>query len=373
MKQLISFFFSPLKEGVRWNVCWKGCVISIISINSYIYPVVFFLYITGVSIGLFAQNNEYKATNNFTVVFYNVENLFDTIDDPFNKGDNDFLPYGTKNWTEKRYQKKLKDISKVLCSINKYELPEIIGLCEIENKTVLKALIKQPNLEQGKYEIIHEDSPDTRGIDVALLYRKDEFQYLLHKTFPVIYYSNKSRDILYVKGIASNTDTLHIFVNHWKARSGGQIETEPKRINAAKILREKVDSLFILNPNSNIIIIGDFNDNPTDKSLNLFLNATNKRENTTKNELYSLLYDKYSLNNEGTYFWEEKWNMLDDIIVSQNLLKDKKGYRISYEDGQIFKPEWILYKNKETGELLPNRTKYGGYSDHLPVYVILNR
>lgn len=344
----------------------------------------FFLSIFIISCKIFAQDNEYKATNNFTVVFYNVENLFDTIDDPYNKKDNDFLPYGTKNWTKKRYQKKLYDISKVLCSINKNELPEIIGLCEVENKTVLKELIKQPNLEQGKYEIIHEDSPDYRGIDVALLYRKDEFQYLLHKTFPVIYSSDKystARDILYVKGIASNTDTLHIFINHWKARLGGPEKTESKRIFAAKILREKVDSLFILNPYSNIIIIGDFNDNPTNKSLNITLNATNKRENTTKNELYSLLYDKYSLNNEGTFAYKGKWDMLDDIIVSQNLLKDKKGYRISYEDGQIFKPQWLLHKNKTTGALSPNKTYlssksyiyFGGYSDHLPVYVILNR
>ena len=346
----------------------------------------FFLSIFIISCNISSQDNEYKATNNFTVVFYNVENLFDTIDDPFNKGDDEFLPYSIKNWTKKRYQKKLKDISKVLCSINNNELPEIIGLCEIENKAVLEELIKQPNLEQGKYEIIHEDSPDFRGIDVALLYRKDEFQYLLHKTFSINYpfaKSHKTRDILYVKGIASNTDTLHIFVNHWKSRAGGgQEKTELKRIFAAKILRKKVDSLFILNPNSNIIIIGDFNDNPTNKSLNITLNATNKRENTTKNELYSLLYDKYSLNNEGTYGgYKGKWDMLDDIIVSQNLLKDKKGYRISYEDGQIFKPQWLLHKNKTTGALSPNRTYsssrynryYGGYSDHLPVYVILKK
>ncbi len=336
---------------------------------------ILFLFVYSIS---FAQDNKYDVNKNFTVASYNVENLFDTFDNPV-KMDEEYTPSGKKQWTSKRFNEKINHISKVLCSINKNELPEIIGLYEIEDDYVLKALIKQACLVKGKYKIVHEESPDIRGIDVALLYRPDEFQYLSHKKIPINYPFNKSsktRDILYVKGVASNTDTLHIFVNHWKSRLGGQKKSEPKRICAAKLLRHNVDSLLNLNHNAKIIIIGDFNDNPNNKSINNVLNANNKRTNTTYKDLYNLMYDKHN-QGKGSLYYKKNWNMLDNLIVSQSLLNNKKGYSVNFNSGKIFHPVWICFKDK-SGVLVPNRTYggnnyYGGYSDHFPVYFILTR
>ena len=336
---------------------------------------ILFLFIYSIS---FAQDNKYNVNKNFTIVSYNIQNLFDTFDDP-EKIDEEFTPFGKKHWTDKRFNKKINHISKVLCSINKNELPEIIGLYEIENDYVLKALIKQVCLAKGNYKIVHEESPDIRGIDVALLYRPDEFQYLSHKKISINYPFNKkskTRDILYVKGVASNTDTLHIFVNHWKSRCGGQVKSEPKRIYSAKVLRQNVDSLLKINHNAKIIIIGDLNDEPSNKSIDNVLNANNKRRNTTYKDLYNLMYDKQS-EGKGTYYYKKNWNMLDNLIVSQSLINNKKTYSVSYNSGKIFHPEWLCYKDK-SGVLVPNRTYggnnyYGGYSDHFPVYFTLTR
>ncbi|MCK4661525.1 MAG: endonuclease [Bacteroidales bacterium] len=329
---------------------------------------------------IYCQQNDSTIENEFTIVSYNIENLFDTINDP-DKLDEDFTPNGKYKWTSKRYNIKINKIAKVLQSINSAELPEIIGLVEIENKEVLKDLISNKNLIKGKYEIISEESPDRRGIDVAILYRKDEFKYITHKAIPVSYPfspNSRTRDILYVKGVASQIDTFHIFVNHWSSRRGGQEKSEIKRIHSAKILRNSIDSIFKLNLNSKIIIIGDFNDNPTNKSIFYILKANNKRKNYEPTELYNLLYDKHDTINTGTYLYKNNWDMLDNLIVSQSLLKTSKGYYTNYNGGHIYKPIWICYTNKNTGIKHPNRTyigsKYvGGYSDHFPVYMILNK
>lgn len=328
----------------------------------------------------FAQDNNYDANKNFTVASYNVENLFDIFHNP-GKNDKEFMPTSKKQWTEKRFNEKISHIAKVLCSINKNELPEIIGLYEIEDDYVLKALIKQPCLAKGKYKIVHEESPDVRGIDVALLYRPDQFKYLSHKKFQINFPHNKkikTRDILYVKGVISNSyDTLNIFVNHWTSRWGGEFKSQPKRVLEAKVLRHNVDSILKINHSAKIIIIGDFNDEPTNKSINYVLNANNKRKNTTYKDLYNLMYDIHNIKGEGSLYYKGEWNMIDNLIVSQSLLNNKKDYSVNYESGKIFHPVWICYKNKQ-GVLVPNRTfggnyYYGGYSDHFPVYFTLTR
>ncbi|MBE9469411.1 MAG: endonuclease [Bacteroidetes bacterium] len=327
----------------------------------------------------FGQDTKYDKNKNFTIVSYNVENLFDIYDD-FEKKDDEFSPTSKKQWTEERFNEKINKISKVLFSINKNELPEIIGLYEIENDYVLKALIKEKNLTKGNYNFVHEESPDFRGIDVALLFRADEFKYLSHKKIPINFpfaKNTKTRDILYIKGIASNTDTLHIFLNHWSSRRGGQIKSEAKRIFTAKLLREHVDSLQKINNNAKIIIMGDFNDEPTNISINSELNANNKRKNTTYKDLYNLLYDKENIEDKGTLYYKKNWNMLDNLIVTQSLLNNKESYSLNYNSGKIFHPEWICYKDK-SGNFVPNRTYggdnyYGGFSDHFPVYFILTR
>jgi predicted extracellular nuclease len=326
------------------------------------------------------QKATFKPKKSFTVVFYNVENLFDTINDPLTQ-DDEFTPDSEKNWNTERYRKKLEDISKVLSSINNKELPEIIGLCEIENRKVLQDLIKTGKLKKEEYGIVHEESPDIRGIDVALLYRKDEFDYISHKRIPVIFRFDstlKTRDILYVKGKTTGSDIFHIFVNHWSSRTESQQQTERKRIFSAVTLRKSVDSIFNFEPEAKIIIIGDFNDEPTNMSLFSILNATNKQKNAGPRDLYNLMYDKHNFENSGTYSYKGNWNMLDNLIVSKSLITDKKNYHIDYNGGKIYRESWIMYDNPKIGELTPNKTYagniyFGGVSDHLPVYMVLQK
>ncbi|MEI7980512.1 MAG: hypothetical protein WCI71_02595 [Bacteroidota bacterium] len=314
-----------------------------------------------------------KSGNSFKIAFYNVENLFDTIDDP-NKSDNDFLPGSKVAWTAIRYHQKLTHIASVLRAIDSVSLPAVIGLAEIENIGVLQDLISCEPLRSGKYKAILEEGDDPRGIDVAMIYRRDIVRYVGHRAFPSAN-SFKSRAILYVKFVNLKKDTLHIFVNHWKSREGGAAETEPKRIENATILRHLSDSLFKINPGANIVILGDFNDEPGDKSISETLGAVKPVAKPVAKSLYNLMYILKE-NGGGTLYYKS-WDLFDQIIVSGNLLirKPEKGAVILPPYAYIFKPDWILYKNK-TGELVPNRTAssssfFGGYSDHLPVYTIV--
>ncbi len=336
---------------------------------------IFILY----SFSIFAQNKFYQANNTFTVVFYNVENLFDTIDNP-NTIDEQFLPQSKKKWNTGRYEKKINDLSRVISSININELPEIVGLCEVENKSVLKDLSNSRFLKKGNYGIVHEDSPDARGIDVALLYRKDEFKYIKHNIYRIHFNfepETTTRDILYIKGSLNSGESLHIFVNHWSSRREGQEVSEPKRVYIAEVLRAKVDSVLSKDKKAKIIIMGDFNDEPTNKSIHEVLNAGNNIHPESIFELYNLMFDK-SINGQGTYNYRGNWNMLDNLIVSQTLLKAKKGYRVSPDGGMIFKKRWMMYDNVKTGQFTPSKTYggpnyYGGISDHFPVYLILRK
>lgn len=304
------------------------------------------------------------------IAFYNVENLFDTINDPL-INDEEFLPKSKVYWNSKRYRNKLNKLSQVISSIDSNELPMILGLCEVENKDVLLDLIKQKKLEKAKYRIIHNDSPDERGIDVALLYRDGFFNPLTTESIEVEFpfdLKDKTRDILYVKGMIAR-DTIHVFVNHWHSRGGGREKSEPKRIYTAELLKQKTDSIFENNGQANIIITGDFNDNPDNLSLFDELQAR-KPKRIRKERLYNLSYINFE-KGEGSIYWKS-WDMFDQFIVSSNLLKAKNGIRILPAEQFIFKPDWILFKPKE-GPARPNRTKgknyYGGYSDHLPVYI----
>lgn len=325
------------------------------------------------------ENKESKNNRNFTVAFYNVENLFDTEDDP-KKRDEDFLPSSKKKWTIDRYQKKLKDLSKVLSAIDKNDLPEIIGLAEVENKKVVEDLAKEKSLSGGNYKVVHEESPDKRGIDVALMYKDDSFKYLFHKAIPIKFSFDKrttTRDILYVKGVATSTnETMHIFVNHWSSRRGGQEKSEPKRVQAAKVLRAEVEKIQTKNPNAKIIIVGDMNDEPNNKSIHETLKATGNKS-ATSGELFNLMYEK-DKQKLGTHSYKGKWGMLDNIIISRSLLKSENGYHTTFDGGKIFKEDWILYNNTKAGHKTPSRTYggrnyFGGYSDHLPVYVTLSK
>ncbi len=316
----------------------------------------------------------YSKKRNITVVFYNVENLFDTKNTP-GGNDAEFTPDGKNKWTEERFQKKVEDISKVLASVNKKELPEIIGLCEIENRGVLDDLVNTDILSDGNYKIEQFESPDFRGIDCAFLYRPDEFEVLKSSPIKIVFdddISFTTRDILYVKGKTNNGEEFHIFVNHWPSRIGGLEQTEPKRVAVAKLLKSKIDSVQNVNPDANILVMGDLNDEPSNKSISEILQA---KSPDVENAAFVNLMFPIHTNKLGSYNYRGNWNMLDNIIVSSNLL-DNVGFQCKEKQGFVFHEKWMEYENK--GEMSPNRTYggpnyYGGVSDHFPVYVQLER
>jgi len=308
---------------------------------------------------------------------YNVENLFDTLDTP-GTDDIEFTPASKKVWNTEKYNKKLVDLSKVIAAVGKESLPDVVGLLEVENRKVVEDLINTPLLKPGGYGIVHEESPDERGIDVALIYRKDRFKYEGHVKIPVVFpfdSTERTRDILYVYGKAPDGMDIHFFVNHWSSRIGGERETEPKRMYCAVSLRRNLDLLLSRDSKARIVIMGDFNDEPSNRSIMSVLQASNKRKNISVGEFYNLMYDTHNLTPEGSYFYRGNWNMLDNIIVSHSLLNTGSGYGCKYDSGKILKEDWMLFKAKN-GEVSPNRTYggdnyFGGISDHLPVYVIL--
>lgn len=323
------------------------------------------------------QKNSVKSvstsTNNLIIASYNVENLFDTIDDP-KTDDKDFLPSSTLQWTPERYQKKLTDINKVLKAIGNNKYPDIFGLVEVENKTVLNDLLN--NSEQTNYKIAHKDSPDERGIDVALLYNPEVYANVKEHFLSVNFASlpnDKTRDILYTSGQIGN-ETIHIFVNHWPSRRGGEKESEPFRIETATILKTTTDSILNAQPNAKIIIMGDFNDYPDNISLAQTLKANRPSSKIEPKQLYNLSYTAQD-KNEGSYLHENKWCILDHLIVSGSLIKATKkgGYTTTPTGYHIFKQDWMLYKGEKPNRTYGGNKYFGGYSDHLPVYLVLSK
>ena len=311
-----------------------------------------------------------KKLKHFTIAFYNIENLFDLENDPLTN-DDDFLPTSVKRWTPKRYSNKLRKLGSVISQIGDDDtetVPVIVGLAEVENKTVLSDLVRNKNLIQEKYSYVHYDSSDERGIDVALLYKSDVFKVESSETFSV-YLQNElgvqdfTRDILLVQGKLNN-EHLNIIVNHWSSRREGEKETEYKRIAAANVVNSIIKMLKKEDENSRIIVMGDFNDNPNSKSLLLLENES---------DLYNPFKtvwsrDKGSLNHDFT------WNLFDQILISTNFFQSSSS-SLSFDGANVFNSKFLTqYHGKYKGQ--PFRTyvgkKYkGGYSDHFPVYIKL--
>jgi len=313
------------------------------------------------------------------LMFYNVENLFDTYDDSLTN-DNEFLPDQGKYWNYNRYQEKLQHIATTIVAIGGWNAPEIIGLCEIENRKVLEDLCKKTGLVNLDYNIIHQESKDSRGIDVALLYRKQSFKPLGYNAIRVIFEfspGSTTRDILHVYGLTNNKDTLHIFVNHWPSRWGGQLDSERNRMEAARTLRKEVDSIFNQNPNSKIVIMGDLNDYSNNKSLTDVLKANRTFDNINNNQLYNLSAFIEQTSEVGSHKHEGVWGILDQIIVSGALLNAKSGLSAKKENTYIFNADFLLTDDENFTGKINFRTysgyKYlGGYSDHLPVFFDLD-
>ena len=334
--------------------------------------ILFILFISGI---LFSCMGPAFFDRTVTVAFYNTENLFDTIDDS-KKKDNEFTPSGAKKWTTNRYRAKIDSIGKVLGAIGEYNFPALIGLCEVENRKVTEDLIHSDYLQKGKYKIVHFDSPDVRGIDNALLYQPDFLKLENTIPIPVRFPENHypTRDILYIKGRLPDNEELHLFVNHWPSRVGGQERSEPRRMFVAALLRQKTDSIFQTNSNARIIIMGDLNDEPDNRSVSEVLRAGMPGPSTKPDTLFNLMLplDKAG---EGSYNYRGKWNLLDQIIVSGTLLNDKNGWSVDGE-ATIFHPKWMEHRG--TKYTVPSKTYggkryYGGFSDHFPVRIQLKR
>ena len=312
-------------------------------------------------------------------VNYNVENLYDTYDDT-TKDDEEFLPWGLKGWNKERYNQKLKNIFKVLVNVGGWEMPEIVAVQEIENRRVLEDLINLTPMSEYRYGIIHEDSPDNRGVDVGLLFRRDKFTPLQHSVIRIKFPFDtlvKTRDILMVKGLVNKMkDTITIFVFHSPSRRGGETASEPRRVYVAEQARIRIDSILDRNPDSKIVLMGDFNDEPDNKSILEVLRGKGDANNLQAGDMYNFMYNLKMNQGLGSYKFQEFWNCIDNLIVSQGLLSNKATTYCTTNSGQIYNKDWLVMPDDQAPGVKPVRTyngpQYvGGFSDHLPVYLDL--
>lgn len=337
----------------------------------------FFVFLFYFSFSFSQTEKEYTIS---TIAFYNLENLFDYIDDPL-IFDDDRTPEGKDHWTEEIYKAKLANMAKVIAEIGEDvsgNSPTIIGVSEIENRKVLEDLLAQAPLAKTNYGIIHFDSPDRRGIDVALLYQKKIFVPTHYKAFELELYDDNdktkriyTRDQLLVSGMLDG-EKIHIIVNHWPSRSGGEERSRPKRVKAAKLNKRLIDSLFSEDPYAKIITMGDLNDDPTSPSIKEILQTKKDREKLEIKELYNPMEAMYN-KGMGTLAYRDGWNLFDQIILSSEFVtKDFSSYRL-YKAG-IFNKTYLQtprgqYKGYPFRSFVNGYT--GGYSDHFPVFVYL--
>lgn len=312
-----------------------------------------------------------KIEQYFTIAFYNVENLFDIEDNGFTH-DNDFLPHSVKRWTKKRYERKLQKLGDVISKIGLNDIqkpPTIIGIAEAENKKVLQDLIKSEDLKEYNYDVVHYDSKDERGIDVGLIYNKDEFELEYSKPFSVYLEKEEgvqdfTRDILLVSG-KLNGELIHCIVNHWPSRRDGVEASSANRFAASQKAIEIIEDIKAKEANPKIIVMGDFNDNPNNDSIK-FLEENGQLFNPMKT-LVSYF--------RGTQNHKFKWNMFDQILFSTNFF-ETNDLSLKFEKADIFDEKFLTqFHGKFKGQ--PFRTyagkKYkGGYSDHFPVYLRLS-
>ncbi len=320
------------------------------------------------------QNLWAQEKKQASIAFYNLENLFDTIDSPM-PGDFPWTPGGDKIWNTERYTHKLNNLSYVIQHLDGNEDeagPDILGVCEVENRDVLEDLIATESLQKSNYGIVHYDSPDHRGIDVGLLYRKANFEVLNSRsvtlTFPGEDYN--TRDQLVVSGNLQG-ELIHVIVNHWPSRRGGPEKSEPRRIAAAKLTKSIIDSIRNTDPKAKIAVMGDLNDDPTNKSVTEILNATPKKEEVKGTKLYNPLAILLT-DDRGTLNYRGDWFLFDQIMFSTPWLTDKN---IELLDYNIFDQDAVKVQadNKYKGD--PLRTHAGklylkGYSDHFSVFTI---
>lgn len=345
---------------------------------------------------LSAQKNV-QNPRTLVIAFYNVENLFDTIDNP-NTDDKEYLP--VNGWTSQRYQHKLTQLSRVIdtlggvdatayCSIGQRKMkalqtmgPDVLGLCEVENKQVVQELIHTPLLSDEQYAIIHEDSDDPRGIDVAFIYRTNRYEVIEHKTFRLYMPDSqlvRTRDVLWVLGHIDHptgiADTMGFFVCHWPSRRGGERAARYRSYIAGR-LEEITDSLSLLYPKATWVMMGDFNDEPSDESISIALGALANQDSACMLNKYYNPFFKSERMGDGTYSYQQNWNQLDQIMI-KGCFPESQKYKPVGASASVFRPHWIQSKHEryfgEPYRSFAGKNYLGGFSDHFPVYLLFCR
>ena len=334
-------------------------------------------------IALFSVATLYAQEKPYSVVFYNLENLFDIYDDP-ETHDVEFTPSGVKQWNEIKYQKKLTNMERVLFDIAKIQkdYPIVIGVSEIENRTVLEDLISQPNLKGANYRICHYDSPDARGVDVAFLYRSDVFKLegadnikLKGVVVPIF----RTRDLVGMWGTIDG-EPFYILVSHWPSRLGGKEASQFKRDACARQIRQIKDSLLRENPATKVIVMGDFNDDATDASIVKTMGAKGKVKELVEGDFFNP-YIAMLRAGLGTLAYQDAWNLFDNICVTENLVNAKSGelklIKGNKYYGNIFTRPYMLqqegqYKGYPLRTFVTNNFQ-NGFSDHFPVYIYIGK
>jgi Endonuclease/Exonuclease/phosphatase family len=332
-----------------------------------------FLFLTPI-----LAQQQYKAA---LVGFYNIENLYDTLDNPLSD-DAQFLPKGEYRYTGERYLYKLGRLAEVISQLGVETTPDgvaILGMCEIENRSVLEDLAKEPKLVGRNYKIIHYDSPDRRGVDVALIYQPKYFTPISSRPVELVQFEKGSdttrrytRDILYVCGLLDG-DTVHIMVNHWPSRRGGESASKPFRNHAASVCKGISDSILLNNPTAKIIVMGDLNDDPVNESVAKIMGAKRKKTQTEPREFYNPMWEPYD-NGIGTLAYNDAWNLFDQTLLSYGLISPlPSGY--FYSSVRVFNEPWLTQKDGAfkgyPWRTYVGSTFMGGYSDHFPVYITL--
>jgi len=310
-----------------------------------------------------------------TIAFYNLENLFDESDDP-NTFDEEYTPKGAKAWTTEKIALKIKNLSTVISQIGaeKTKLPPaLLGVSEVENREIVQRLVSHPNLKNVDYGIAHFNSPDRRGIDVALLYDRKRFKLTnvkKHLLFLTDQFDKRiyTRDQLCVSGLLGE-DLIYCIVNHWPSRRGGEKKSQPRRIEAAKLTKRITDSIYKITPNANVIIMGDFNDDPINNSFKKILKTQSKILLVSEFPYLFNPMEKMKKKGMGTLAYRDKWNIFDQLLFSNSML-DSIGIQL-YQT-KIFAPKYLTQKQgKYKGYPKRSGTNGIGYSDHFPVYSYL--
>ena len=327
----------------------------------------------------FSQSKTKHTYKVATIGFYNLENLFDTINDPL-INDEEFLPTGSKLYSGKVYLDKLKNLSEVISQLGIEETPDgvaMLGVAEIENRSVLEDLIIQPKLKNRKYKIVHYDSPDARGIDVGLLYNPAYFKVIESGALNVPLKNPDgtpyaTRDVLWVFGLFRG-EPMHVFVNHWPSRRGGEEASAPGRALAAGVAKAKIDSIRVNNPDAKIVLMGDLNDDPLSPSVTEVIKAKGDSVQIGRDEMFNP-WTNYYKKGIGTLAYNDAWNLFDQIMIAPSFLsQNQSGF--FFQKAVIFNRPYLVQKSgKYKG--YPLRTYdfdiyMSGYSDHFPVYVVL--